>query len=77
MRQKLTTRVVEFLAHFHVRVRECARTGTFLLLTVSEKVHRLDPPINNTHSEVHSTTTVDGIRQRRTQHLEEQPTIRH
>ena len=33
MRQKLTTRVVEFLAHFHVRVRECARTGTFLLLT--------------------------------------------
>ena len=33
MRQKLTMCVVEFLAHFHVRVRECARTGTFLLLT--------------------------------------------
>ena len=32
MRQKLTMCVVEFLAHFHVRVRECARTGTFLLL---------------------------------------------
>ena len=33
MRQKLTMCVVEFLAHFHVRVRECARTGTFLLLS--------------------------------------------
>ena len=32
MRQKLTMCVVEFLAHCHVRVRECARTGTFLLL---------------------------------------------
>ena len=32
MRQKLTMCVVEFLGHFHVRVRECARTGTFLLL---------------------------------------------
>ena len=32
MRQKLTMCVVEFLAHFHVRVRECAITGTFLLL---------------------------------------------
>ena len=32
MRQKLTMCVVEFLAHFHVRVLECARTGTFLLL---------------------------------------------
>ena len=37
MRQKLTMCVVEFLAHFHVRVRECARTGTFLLLTYKEK----------------------------------------
>ena len=34
MRQKLTMCVVEFLAHFHVRVRECARTGTFLLLAI-------------------------------------------
>ena len=39
MRQKLTTRVVEFLAHFHVRVRECARTGTFLLLMTCEIDH--------------------------------------
>ena len=37
MRQKLTMCVVEFLAHFHVRVRECARTGTFLLLTGNPK----------------------------------------
>ena len=37
MRQKLTMCVVEFLAHFHVRVRECARTGTFLLLRGGRK----------------------------------------
>ena len=36
MRQKLTMCVVEFLAHFHVRVRECARTGTFLLLGIDD-----------------------------------------
>ena len=40
MRQKLTMCVVEFLAHFHVRVRECARTGTFLLLMSSGEGER-------------------------------------